>query len=112
MPRLKKSVGRYRLTVPINDEFRRWLLYELANSKQWNPKQLDYNSLGGMGRWKFTMHTAEGAEVWSIQSNGTDLVVKSELPKFELWKGLIFDMGSARMILNGNTDDVRRNLDQ
>ncbi len=95
MPRLKKSPGRAEFKTVFPDEFQRYLMYELENSKQWNPELITRHL--GVNSWEY----ATGW--WTIRWTGRAIVVISDHPKIEIRKGLTIYMGSQRFEIQGNT---------
>jgi hypothetical protein len=101
MPRLKKSKGKMKVTTVFPDEFQRYLMYELANSRHWNPKST-HGGMTGPNRWEYSFRSNLDAQYnWHIEYNGKEIIVTSDQPKVEIRKGLYFEMGNARLVVDG-----------
>ena len=90
----------FRLVTPVNDEFQRWLFYELANDREWN-KDLISHKIIGPNSWEFKMTPKDGSPGWSIRYHTNIIVVESKLSRFQLRQDLTFDMGNAQVIVGG-----------
>lgn len=96
MPRLKKSLGTVHFATPVNDEFQRWLFYELANARNWNPATIQYYGTNP-NSWRIKNDTAG----WTIEYGIGILTVTSDKPIVQIRKGLAFNMGHGRLVLDG-----------
>lgn len=102
MPKLKQSVGRFKIVTPFPEEFCRWLNYELHNSKTWNP-----HLIACTGQSTYVCTTKDSKHLWTIRLDtsggrkGAEFI--SDLPKIWIRKGLEVSMGQQRILIEGNT---------
>lgn len=101
MPKLKASPGKVKFTTPVVDELQRYLFYELANAKQWNPEMIKHQPIGPNG-WVFECLPMSPAHKWAIRFDGRAITVMSEQPKVYIRKGLTITMGNSRIIIEGS----------
>lgn len=100
MPRHKKSQGKVKFRTVFPEEFQRWLMYELANVRQWNPL-LVQGGMTGFRQWKYET-TQSGETGWSIQFDGEAIIIESEMSVINLRKGLNISMGQGTIIIGSS----------
>jgi hypothetical protein len=93
MPKLKASPGRITLQTPLQDEFQRWLCYELENCKAWNSGQVT-GGMVGLRQWKYELPGH-----WTISWSGGPIFINSTDPIVFIRKGLQIRMGQGRLEL-------------
>lgn len=96
MPRLKPSKGRVVFRTPFPEELQRYLCYEVANAKQFNPDTI-HGGLEGNG-WKFTSELGRWTIQWS--AGAREIVCVSAEPMIHIRQGLTIGMGNGRIIIH------------
>lgn len=100
MPRYRKSPGRIRIETPVTEELQRYLFYELVNTRHWNHDIK--HKIAGANRWTFeTKQWKISLHPHASPSGFMALVIESEQPRVWIRHGLYFEMGNARLVIEG-----------
>lgn len=100
MPGRKPSLGKIRFQSPYPDEFQRYLMYELANVKQWNKEK--FTLIPGINKWTFNCTDKIPVEShFKIYWDGTHIYIESKLSIVFIRQGLVINMGQARIEISG-----------
>jgi hypothetical protein len=103
MPRRKESPRSWKFQTCFPDKFQRWLMYELANVRQWNKDKFFLTT--ALNVWTFETNKAViPAEGWyKISYADRMITVESQMPAIILRSGLVINMGQGRIEVSASS---------